>query len=108
MGEVKKKRGAPYGNQNALGNKGGAPRGNKNAVGNKGGGAPYCNLNAEIHGLYSYTYWRNKFLAVKVYNALLELDREEEFNNVFADVLKKQYKHNSNEGWAKVMTKDRL
>lgn len=101
-----KKRGAPYGNKNAIGNKGGAPKGNRNAVGNRGGGAPYGNLNAEIHGLYSYVYWRNKTLAVKVYNSLLALGREEEFDLIFADVLKARYKHNSNKGWAKVMTKD--
>ena len=101
-----KKRGAPYGNKNAVGNKGGAPKGNRNAVGNKGGGAPYCNLNAEVHGLYSYVYWRNKLLAVKVYNALLELNRIDEFDIIFTDVLKAKYKHNSNKGWAKVVTKE--
>jgi uncharacterized protein YjcR len=43
----KRKRGAPPGNQNAVGNKGGAaPVGNKNAVGNKGGAAPLRNTNA--------------------------------------------------------------
>lgn len=53
------KRGAPYGNKNALGNKGGAPAGNQNAVGNKGGGAPKGNTNAMTHGLYADTYmWR--------------------------------------------------
>lgn len=47
-----KKRGAPYGNQNALGNKGGgAPKGNKNA---KGHGAPRNNINAATHGFFAY------------------------------------------------------
>jgi len=40
-----KKRGAPKGNKNALGNGGGAPPGNKNPVGNNGG-APPRNTNA--------------------------------------------------------------
>jgi len=40
-----KKRGAPKGNKNAVGNGGGAPPGNKNAVGNNGG-APPRNTNA--------------------------------------------------------------
>jgi|GEM_PF-1562651 len=31
----------------------GAPYGNTNAIGNKGGGAPFDNCNAEKHGLYS-------------------------------------------------------
>lgn len=48
-----KKPGAPIGNQNAVGNKGGAPLGNQNAVGNSGGGAPFGNLNAEIHGFFT-------------------------------------------------------
>jgi hypothetical protein len=30
----------------------GAPKGNKNAVGNRGGGAPVGNTNAQKHGLY--------------------------------------------------------
>lgn len=35
------------------GNKRGAPKGNQNAVGNIGGGAPLRNQNAKIHGAYS-------------------------------------------------------
>lgn len=101
-----RKRGAPYGNKNALGNKGGAPKGNKNALGNKGGGAPYCNLNAEKHGLYSHVYWSNKLLAINIYNKLLELGREEDFNEVFTKAMKLRYKHNSNKGWAKVITRE--
>ena len=47
-----KKRGAPYGNQNALGNKGGgAPKGNQNA---KGHGAPKGNENAITFGFFAY------------------------------------------------------
>lgn len=51
------KRGAPYGNKNATGNKGGAPIGNTNAIGNKGGGAPRGNINAIKHGLTANSYW---------------------------------------------------
>lgn len=102
---MNKKRGAPNGNKNAVGNKGGAPIGNKNAVGNIGGGAPYGNLNAEIHGLYSYVYWSNKLLAINIYNDLLALGREEEFDIIFTKAMKSRYKHNSNKGWAKVMTR---
>ena len=40
-------RGAPVGNQNAVGN-GGAPVGSQNAVGNRGGGAPFGNQNALV------------------------------------------------------------
>lgn len=46
------KRGAPTGNQNALGNSGGAPKGNRNAVGNPGGSAPFQNKNARTTGEY--------------------------------------------------------
>lgn len=46
------KKGAPYGNRNAVGNKGGgAPRGNQNA---KGKGAPLHNENAITHGFFAY------------------------------------------------------
>jgi len=38
-----------------FGRKRGAPKGNKNAVGNRGGGAPYGNKNAWKHGGYSYS-----------------------------------------------------
>lgn len=41
--EHKPKRGAPYGNKNALGNK---------------GGAPFGNLNAEKHGLHTNLIYR--------------------------------------------------
>lgn len=46
-----KKTGAPFGNQNALGNKGGngAPKGNKHAVGH---GSPKGNHNAMTHGFF--------------------------------------------------------
>lgn len=37
----------------------GAPYGNKNAIGNKGGGVPLGNINAEQHGFY--TDWAIKF-----------------------------------------------
>lgn len=37
-------------------NKVGAPYGNQNALGNKGGGAPKQNQNAKIHGIYSKYY----------------------------------------------------
>jgi uncharacterized protein YjcR len=47
---TKKKRGAPQGNNNAVGH--GAPIGNQNAVGNTGG-APPGNSNAVIHGLHA-------------------------------------------------------
>lgn len=47
---TKKKRGAPQGNNNAVGH--GAPIGNQNALGNQGG-APSGNKNAEKHGFFS-------------------------------------------------------
>lgn len=51
----RKRRGAPLGNKNAVGNRGGgAPLGNKNAVGNCGGGAPVGNQNAYKHGGYRH------------------------------------------------------
>ncbi|MCR8981631.1 phage terminase small subunit-related protein [Brevibacillus laterosporus] len=50
-----KKRGAPKGSKNAVGNKGGAPLRNKNAVGNSGG-APPRNTNAVKTGEYQ-TLW---------------------------------------------------
>ena len=51
----KKKRGAPFGSKNALGNRGGhgAPKGNKHAVGH---GAPRRNQNAVTTGEYA-TIW---------------------------------------------------
>lgn len=49
---VKKKKGAPFGNKNAVGNQGGgAPTENQNALGNAGG-APYGNKNAVTTGEY--------------------------------------------------------
>ncbi len=83
----KNNRGAPKGNKNALGNKGGAPIGNTNATGNRGGGAPYGNLNAETHGLYSYTYWRNRFKAMKLYESLKEENRLDEFEEIFITMI---------------------
>ncbi|MHA6484480.1 phage terminase small subunit-related protein [Paenibacillus sp. strain BS8-2] len=48
---VTKRRGAPKGNNNAVGNKGGAPRGNQNAKGNRGGkGGPFGNKKAVTTG----------------------------------------------------------
>lgn len=50
---VTKRRGAPKGNKNAVGNSGGAPKGNQNAKGNRGGnGGPYRNKKALKHGMY--------------------------------------------------------
>lgn len=50
---VTKRRGAPKGNKNAVGNNGGAPKGNQNAKGNRGGtGGPYRNKKALKHGMY--------------------------------------------------------
>ncbi len=44
---VTKRKGAPKGNKNAVGNKGGAPKGNQNAKGNRGGkGGPHGNKKA--------------------------------------------------------------
>lgn len=52
-----KKRGAPKGNKNAIGNSSGAPAGNKRAVGNKGGpGGPPRNKKAVTTGEYE-TIW---------------------------------------------------
>ncbi|MGG3278805.1 phage terminase small subunit [Paenibacillus solani] len=52
-----KKRGAPRGNKNAVGNSSGAPEGNKRAVGNKGGpGGPHGNKKAVTTGEYE-TIW---------------------------------------------------
>ncbi|MFD0868782.1 phage terminase small subunit [Paenibacillus residui] len=54
---VTKRRGAPKGNKNALGNKGGAPKGNQNAKGNRGGsGGPPGNKKAVTTGEYE-TIW---------------------------------------------------
>lgn len=53
--EQAKKRGAPFGNQNAKGH--GAPLGNKNAVGNRGGGAPLKNSNAVKTGEYKSLWY---------------------------------------------------
>lgn len=50
----KKKRGAPAGNKNAVGNKGGPPKGSKNASGNKGNPDP--GENAVKHGGYRALY----------------------------------------------------
>lgn len=49
---VQQNRGAPKGNNNAVGNRGGAPPGNQNAKGNRGGlGGPFKNDHAVTHGL---------------------------------------------------------
>jgi uncharacterized protein YjcR len=57
MERSKPKRGAPFGNKNAVGNKGGAPLGNKNAVGNKGGAAPLRNTNAVKTGEFKSLWY---------------------------------------------------
>lgn len=52
-----KKKGAPKGNKNAVGNRGGAPKGNKRAIGNKGGdGGPLGNKKAVTTGEFE-TIW---------------------------------------------------
>ncbi|AKG36100.1 phage terminase small subunit [Paenibacillus durus] len=55
--ERSKRRGAPKGNKNAVGNRGGAPPGNTNAAGNRGGpGGPPGNKKAVTTGEYE-TIW---------------------------------------------------
>ncbi|QWU17380.1 Uncharacterized protein YjcR [Paenibacillus sophorae] len=55
--ERSKRRGAPKGNKNAVGNRGGAPPGNTNAAGNRGGaGGPLGNKKAVTTGEYE-TIW---------------------------------------------------
>ncbi|TKI72632.1 terminase [Lysinibacillus mangiferihumi] len=51
------KKGAPRGNQNAVGNTGGAPLNNQNAKGNRGGSAPQGNKNAVTTGEYESLMW---------------------------------------------------
>jgi len=54
---VTKRKGAPKGNKNAVGNKGGAPQGNQNAKGNRGGaGGPLGNKKAVRTGEHE-TIW---------------------------------------------------
>jgi uncharacterized protein YjcR len=54
---VTKRKGAPKGNRNAVGNKGGAPKGNQNAKGNRGGpGGPPGNKKAVTTGEHE-TIW---------------------------------------------------
>lgn len=53
---IPKKRGAPYGNENALGN--------------KGGGAPLGNVNAEKHGFYTKLSYR--FQMMKIEESFME------------------------------------
>lgn len=48
----------------------GAPYGNKNAIGNKGGGAPLGNMNAEKHGFYTNLGYR--FQMLKIEESLIE------------------------------------
>ncbi|SET99911.1 hypothetical protein SAMN04487821_1437 [Enterococcus malodoratus] len=48
----------------------GAPYGNKNAIGNKGGGAPIGNINAEKHGFY--TNFGYRFQMMKIEESLME------------------------------------
>ncbi|RJX40885.1 terminase [Paenibacillus pinisoli] len=53
-----KKKGAPKGNKNAVGNKGGAPKGNQNAKGNRGGsGGPAGNKKAVRTGEHESIWW---------------------------------------------------
>ncbi|GIQ67446.1 terminase [Xylanibacillus composti] len=53
-----KKKGAPKGNKNAVGNKGGAPKGNQNAKGNRGGkGGPPGNKKAVRTGEHETIWW---------------------------------------------------
>lgn len=53
-----KKKGAPKGNKNAVGNKGGAPKGNQNAKGNRGGaGGPTGNKKAVRTGEHESIWW---------------------------------------------------
>lgn len=48
----------------------GAPYGNKNAIGNKGGGAPLGNMNAEKHGFYTNLGYR--FQMIKIEESLIK------------------------------------
>lgn len=50
----------------------GAPYGNKNAIGNKGGGAPLGNLNAEKTGLYTDLMYRWQMAEIE--KRLIEAD----------------------------------
>ncbi|QTH44949.1 terminase [Cohnella sp. LGH] len=55
---VTKRKGAPKGNKNAVGNKGGAPKGNQNAKGNRGGaGGPPGNKKAVKTGEHETIWW---------------------------------------------------
>ncbi|MFC4305784.1 phage terminase small subunit-related protein [Cohnella boryungensis] len=55
---VTKRKGAPIGNRNAVGNKGGAPKGNQNAKGNRGGaGGPHGNKKAVRTGEHETIWW---------------------------------------------------
>lgn len=69
---VTKRRGAPKGNRNAVGNSGGAPKGNQNAKGNRGGnGGPYRNKKALKHGMYE-----------TIFMDALEPDEQELLNHI--------------------------
>lgn len=69
---VTKRRGAPKGNRNAVGNSGGAPLGNQNAKGNRGGtGGPYRNKKALKHGMYE-----------TIFMDALEPDEQELLNHI--------------------------
>lgn len=70
-----KKRGAPRGNKNAVGNSSGAPAGNKRAVGNKGGpGGSHGNKKAVTTGEYE-----------KIWLDALEEDEQELIDQVDTD-----------------------
>lgn len=81
MQPEKKARGAPKGNQNAVGNKGGAPAGNKNAVGNRGG-APIGNKNNLKHGLYEKLLYSAFSEEEKALFQLKEIDKAEELREI--------------------------
>ncbi|MEB8400559.1 hypothetical protein NGG61_11535 [Enterococcus casseliflavus] len=60
--KVPKKRGAPYGNKNAIGNKG-----------NKHASPPLGNINAQKHGLYANMLYRLQM--IKIEERLIEQNR---------------------------------
>lgn len=71
----KKRKGAPVGNKNAVGNKGGAPKGNQNAKGNRGGaGGPLGNKKAVRTGEHETIWW--DMLAEDEQELLEEIDTD--------------------------------
>jgi len=72
---VTKRKGAPKGNKNAVGNKGGAPKGNQNAKGNRGGaGGPPGNKKAVRTGEHETIWW--DMLAEDEQELLEEIDTD--------------------------------